>query len=90
MLLFLFSEYYRNSFSLPLSPSPNSTWPVRTAAYQFTPYPNISVVFERVIGGPTSIPLDTITVVEPSVTDHNTGTFHFKVAPIIPVSYSIF
>jgi hypothetical protein len=59
-------------------------------ARQFAPYPNISAVFERVIGGPTSVPLDTITVVEHNVTDHNNGTFHFEVAPIIPVSYSIF
>jgi hypothetical protein len=90
MLLFLFSENYRDSFSNPLSPSKNSTWPVRMVAYQFAPYPNISAVFERVIGGPTSVPLDTITVVEPNDTDHNYGTIHFEVAPIIPVSCSIF
>jgi hypothetical protein len=57
-------------------------------AYQVAPYPNISCVFEDGIGGPPSVPLDTIAEVKPNITNHNNGTFSYEVEPIIPVSYS--
>ena len=66
----------------------NCTWPVKFIVHHVAPYPNISCVFEDGTGGAPSVPLDTIAVVEPNVTENEDGTFDYEIAPNIPVSYS--
>jgi hypothetical protein len=86
--LFHFSEYSGIFSSYRWTTRENCTWPVSMTAFDVAPYPNISCVFEDGIGGAPSVPLDAIAEVKPNVTENEDGTFHYEVAPNIPVSYN--
>jgi hypothetical protein len=69
MLLIHFSACLKVTHNYPNEARENCTWPVQFTFHHVAPYPNISCVFEDVIGGAPSVPLIGIAEVEPNITE---------------------